>query len=163
MTGESSKHSIAEWSLHSGLRHHHGGKKGKETVASLLTATPPCLLWAKQKNCEWESITADPTCHHGSINAGMLAATLHSGQYWAQVNESGFSATLARTEEDSSLTRSQVFSIFFPPQPMPSTLLPLTNFPFNLSSLSLGISQVFEELYLIYKLYLIIFLIFHKT
>lgn len=129
------------WCLHSSLLNHHGGKRGgKKTIANnLLTAILPCLL------CAMRTASDSPWQLRSRVSMGasrLRCWWTHTGLSWAEGSEPV--ASPAKTEEDSRLTWSEVFPLFLL-QSMPSTLFPLTNFPFSLSSLSLGPCQFFEK------------------
>ena len=83
-------------------------------------------------------MTAEATCHHGSINAEMLVDT-----HWAKLDRgvwgSGFS------NQNWGRQQSDIKSGFLCLPSSLYALFPLTNFPFSLSSLSLGPCQFFEK------------------
>lgn len=131
------------WCLHSSLLNHHGGKRGEEkknVAKNLLTAILPCLLCAMRKTASDSPWQLRPRVTMGASTLGCWWT--HAGLSWAEGSEAV--ASQAKTEEDSTLTWSEVFALFLL-QSMPSTLFPFTNFPFSLSSLSLGPCQSFEK------------------
>lgn len=125
----------------SSLLNHHGGKRGKEKkkrseYSFNCHSTLPALCY--KKNCKWQSMTAEATCHHGSINTEMLVDT-----HWAKLGRgvwgSGFS------NQNWGRQQSDIKSGFLCLPSSLYALFPLTNFPFSLSSLSLGPCQFFEK------------------
>ena len=120
------------WSLHSSLLYHHGGKRGNKIVAIFQLPLPPACSALCKKTASNSLLQLTPLVTMGAsmLRCWWIHTLGKTEQRWLK------KWLLSNANQNWGREHSNMksgFPFLVPPQqPMPATLLPLTNFPFSI-------------------------------